>query len=233
MIINTGLLSLLLETESVAQNCWKGISLRWRTLSGTFSERASQAPLRHKTGVSCSTTLQPLHQHVWHIEWISMTTLTFSGGQRKLFQEDGIHWSPLRAEERCKNLLGGLQIFAFRCVMCPQPNTATQAWICTSMEKEERDAGCTSWVYGWLINYLYYMFKKGRERLNFKPLRYVGWGQESWHLQVCVWFMAAGSKGESHTQCDIKSQSTSTCSIFSKRWRMWSESLWGKQAQWY
>lgn len=36
--------------------------------------------------MKCFTTLQSLHQHVWHIEWISMTTLTFSGGTENCFK---------------------------------------------------------------------------------------------------------------------------------------------------
>ena len=36
--------------------------------------------------MKCSATPLSLHQHVWHIEWISMTTLTFSGGAENCFK---------------------------------------------------------------------------------------------------------------------------------------------------
>lgn len=105
-----GLQSILLDTESVAQNCWKGISLGWRTLSGTFLCRhlECQPNIRQK--------YETLHDAALPSSACVAYRMTFNDhfdifwGQRKLFQVDGIHWSQLTAKVLRENLLHRLHI---------------------------------------------------------------------------------------------------------------------------
>lgn len=120
MIMNVSLLSILLNTESVAQNCWKGISFSWRTLSGTFlREHLQHYPnikqryeMLHYTAIPSSACVayRMNFNDNFDIFW----------GRRKLFQEDGIHWSQLGAKVQCKNVLHGLRILPLKSTECIQ-----------------------------------------------------------------------------------------------------------------
>lgn len=86
MIVHVGLLSILLNTVSGSE-LLKRDFLQLKDTLGNLSVQASQALPQHKTGVwNASLTLLSLHQHVWHIEWISMTTLTFSQSTENCFK---------------------------------------------------------------------------------------------------------------------------------------------------
>lgn len=89
------------------------------------------------------TTLHSLHQHVWHIKRISMSTLTFDEGIEKLFQEHGIHWSQLGAKVQCKNLLHGLQILPLKYL-----SVSNAIWGDTQKHTDLR-ANLTLFVYHW------------------------------------------------------------------------------------
>lgn len=89
------------------------------------------------------TTLHSLHQHVWHIERISMTTLTFDEGTEKLFQEHGIHWSQLGAKVQCKNVLHGFQILPLKYL-----SVSNAIWGDTQKHTDLR-ANLTLFVYHW------------------------------------------------------------------------------------
>lgn len=121
MIMNVSLLSILLNTESVAQNCWKGISFSWRTLSGTFLREHLQhypnikqrCEMLHYTAIPSSACVayRMNFNDNFDIFW----------GRRKLFQEDGIHWSQLGAKVQCKNVLHGLRILPLKSKVYPNP----------------------------------------------------------------------------------------------------------------
>lgn len=92
------LLTILLNTVSDSE-LLKRDFIQLKDTLGNLPVRESQAVQQHKTrGMKCFTTPLSLHQHVWHIEGISMTTLTFSGGAEKCFKrmESTDPWSELR-----------------------------------------------------------------------------------------------------------------------------------------
>lgn len=116
MIVHVGLLSILQNTESVALNCWKGISFSWRTLLGTFLCKH----LMHYPNIKQGYEM--LHYITIPSSACVAYRMNFNdnfdifSGHRKLFQEDGIHWSQLGAKVLSKNLLHGLQILPLKCL---------------------------------------------------------------------------------------------------------------------
>lgn len=135
--------SIPLNTKSVAQNCWKGISFSWRTLLGTFSrEHLRQCSnikqgyeMLHYTAIPSSACV------AYRMNFNDNSDIFW--GRRKLIQGDGIHWSQLRAEVLCKNLLHGLQILLLKCL-----SVSKAIWGDTQKHMEST-ANLTLFVHHW------------------------------------------------------------------------------------
>lgn len=120
MITNVTLFSVLISTESVAENCWKGISFSWRTLLGTSPSSLLRRYFDMKQG----------YQMVHHTALPSSACVAYRTnfndnsdiwwGHRKQFQEHGIHWSQLGAKVQRKEFITWPSNPAFEISECSQ-----------------------------------------------------------------------------------------------------------------
>lgn len=95
-------------------------------------------------GIKWFTTLRSLHQHVWHIERISMTTLTFDEGTENSFKSMESTDPSWERRYNAKNLLHGLQILPLK-----YRSVAKVVWGGETQKHTDLRANLTLFVHHW------------------------------------------------------------------------------------